>query len=586
VSRASTDLADQSGESRNRVYRGVGGIKGKFEAFGSPFNFDVSANYGRTDGDFYRTEIDQQKFVNALNVTRSPAGQIVCNPNPLRNAAPGSLSPIADPNCVPLDLFGTNRASDAARNYVTFRGHSSATIEQTDFLATLSSSDLFSLWGADPVGFSVGVEHRKESADFRPDPRQTSGITRNAPIPPVSGSFSTNEVFGELLIPLVSSQNNVPLIDTLEFEGRVRYVDNSVNGGFTAYTLGGRYRPVGDIEFRGNYTRSLRAPSVVELFFPQSPGISQFPDPCDTRLLTQGTNPAVRQANCAAFFSSYGITPGSFTSIAFGAAVPALTGGNPNLRNEAANSYTFGVVLRPSFLPKFQAAIDWNRIRVTDNITLLSPASIAEGCYDDPNFDTANPDAGNQYCRLFQRVRGGASNGQLVANPLTPGLQTTFVNGSFIKFEGLTAEASYRDISLSALGLPNSSLSIQGTLFYLHKFCSSDNGVAVRCFEGTTTNPRYSGQLDVTYSQEKFSLNLGANYRSSTIYDPFFTVESQDILKIKDQVLFDLSATFDVTEKTQFRFTVNNLLDTPPIFPTRIGDLLGRRFTVRVSHAF
>lgn len=47
-----------------------------------------------------------------------------------------------------------------------------------------------------------------------------------------------------------------------------------------------------------------------------------------------------------------------------------------------------------------------------------------------------------------------------------------------------------------------------------------------------------------------------------------------------------LGATFDATEKTQFRLPENHMLDTPPIFPTRIGDLLGRSFTVRVLHAF
>ena len=45
-----------------------------------------------------------------------------------------------------------------------------------------------------------------------------------------------------------------------------------------------------------------------------------------------------------------------------------LLGGNPNLNPEKATTKTLGVVLQPSFLPRFAATIDYWNIKVKDAI--------------------------------------------------------------------------------------------------------------------------------------------------------------------------------------------------------------------------
>lgn len=597
LSRASRDLVTNNASGTTEVLRGVAGIGGDFGLFGKTFNFEASANYGQSDSIFFSTTLDQQRFVNAINVTTNGAGQIVCNPNvtAATNVAPGAILPIADPSCVPLDVFGEGRASAAARAYVTGVQGAQARLEQQVYNINFGASDIVNLWSG-PVGFNAGFEHRVESGSFTPNAFQQAGRGRSVPIGANSGSFQTNEVFGEIAIPLVSPDNGVPLIYSLDLEGKVRYVDNSVNGGFTAYTYGARYTPFQGLQIRGNYTRSLRAPNITELFTPRQNIFNTFPDPCDTVNLGSGTRPAVRQANCAAFFSSYGITPGTFNSTARVATIAAVSGGDPTLANEKGSSYTFGVVLQPRFLPRFRMAVDWNRITVTGNIVSLSNANIAEGCYDNTDFDAANVDTANAFCSLFTRVRGGPFNGQLVNDAANPGLRQVFVNGAFISFQGLTAEAQY-NFPLSFVS-EDSRIDLSGTFFYLDRITSSNNAVTVNAAAGQlgsaapfNGSAQFSGQANIGYSDGTFGLDLQGNYQSDQRFNNLNTVETQDILQLNDYITFNLTASVKVQDNSILRFVTTNLFDVEAPFPAGVAgfgtyDYLGRRFAVSFEHKF
>ena len=98
-----------------------------------------------------------------------------------------------------------------------------------------------------------------------------------------------------MIIPLVSEKNDIPFLHELTITGKGRRVDNSVNGKFTAYTGGLQWAPVKDLQLRGNVTRSLRAPSLTELFTPVSPIFTQVADPCSTANINGGTRQATRQ---------------------------------------------------------------------------------------------------------------------------------------------------------------------------------------------------------------------------------------------------------------------------------------------------
>jgi hypothetical protein len=92
VSRASLDLADLTGFSTNKQYRAVAGARGDLNIFGRKFNYEVSSNVGRVDIKDTRQDLNAQNFINAVNVTRNAAGQIVCTATPAVQAAPGGAA--------------------------------------------------------------------------------------------------------------------------------------------------------------------------------------------------------------------------------------------------------------------------------------------------------------------------------------------------------------------------------------------------------------------------------------------------------------------------------------------------------------
>jgi outer membrane receptor protein involved in Fe transport len=613
ISRASRDLVNNNASAENVIWRGVAGLEGEFEVFNRKWNWQASANYGTTRLNFEQSVLNQQNFVNAVNVTTNTQGQVVCaGANVTTITVPTAIDPETlpaarrtdkvngsrfnaafptgqnytarpDPACVPLNIFGEGAPSQAAKDYVTGLALTSAELKQRVYNANFGG-DLFSLL-ADPIAFNVGYEHRDEEGGFVPNEFQQIGRGRAVAILPNSGKFNTDEVFGEVVLPLLNADNNIPLINTLEAIGKIRYVDNTVNGGFTSYTYGGRFKPISDIEFRGNFTRSFRAPAITELFTSQSDIFTTVPDPCDSRNVSGGTKPAIRAANCAAFYTAFGITsPASFQSNAVGATVRGTTSGDGNLKNEKADSWTMGAVLRPRFIPNLRIAIDYYDIRINGVITNLGAAALSTGCFDNINFNTADVQNANQFCSRLQRL----PNGQI--NP-DGGVRTGFVNGDYRAFRGWSVEANYK-FDLADIGLENAGkLDLQGSIFRTLMLEESANGVAVDFIDQEIGTPEWAGQFNIGYTRGGFGFDFQGNFQSSVLFDRDFTAETRDILVLDRYWSFNSSVSYKFKENSLVRLSVTNLFDADPPFPLAgaalgVYDTLGRRFSVAMQLRF
>lgn len=568
------DLGPLGTTSTNELWRVVGGLSGELSILGNPWNWEVYATYGRMKAHYDARAINLQKYANALNVTTNSSGVIVCDPNPTTLVLSG-VAPVADANCVPVNVFGMGAPSQAAVDYITEDADSFGGTSQQVYNINLSGA-LLDNW-AGPVSFAAGLEHRVEKGDFDPGEFLLEGRGRSVPVLGAAGSFNTKEAFGEVLLPIVAPENGIPLIRQAEIEAKIRYVDNSLTGGFTAYTLGGRLMPFPGLTLRGNYTRSLRAPSIVELFATESTLFVPLIDPCDVDNIASGPNPTVRQRNCQAFFDAYGIT-GNFQAIFDRAFIQGTTGGNANLQNETSRSYTFGAIWEPGFVPRLSLAVDWNRIRIEDQITRFGATTSLSGCFDDPNFDTTNPDFGNQFCALTTREIGGPNNGQIIRDPLNPRVSVNYANGAYIEMSGLTAQLNY------AMPTEIGRFSLGATYFYLDQYEDSLNAIVASNLEGEIGKPQHSAQVNLGYSTGPFSTNLQVNYASSMEFDDLITIEDQDILGVPESLLVNLSAGWRVEEGAQLRFSVTNLFDKDP--PLALGgtagvyDDLGRRFAI------
>lgn len=583
LSRASRDLVNNNGSSETDVYRGVVGLAGSFGAFDRLFNWEVSANWGRNDSTFFATVLNQQNFINALNVVRDASGNLVCTTTPVAGLViPGGGTPVADPGCVPLNLFGEGRPSQAARDYVTGITITDSVLQQRVFNANVGGTAFELPTG--PLDFNLGFEHRVEKGSFEPNDFQVRGLGRAVPILPNSGEFDTDEWFFETVLPLVNADWEIPGLNRFDLTGKFRNVDNTVNGSFDTYTYGFQYRPVADIEFRGNRTQSLRAPAIVELFTPVSNIFTFVPDPCDSRNVTGGTNPTVRQANCAAFYRQFNIAnPATFQSVAVNATIPGTLGGDPNLLNEEARSETIGVVLQPGFIPGFRMAVDYYKIEIDNAIANLNAAAIATGCFDNPSFDASDVNNANSFCQRIVR----RADGQIET------IRTGFVNGGFLDFTGQSLDMQYsRNLADFDVGLAGT-LDLNAALFRLRQLESSTNNVTIGDSLNTLGNPKRAYQYGAQYSLDDFTVGVQANYQSGQelVLDRFVTGDSQDITRVESYWSYNANFGYRFTDDVQLRLAVTNVTDKAPPFPLAGGaigvyDLLGRRYSLTLDWKF
>ena len=598
VSRASDDLSDNTGYNETRIYYGVGGVRGDFETMGRTVNFESYASYGLVRSLDFGEGLNSQRFINATNVTTNAAGQIVCTTAQTRPggfAAPGG-TPIADPNCVPLNILGEGRASDAARAYVIQDTVVTSEQEQFVFNANLATT-LFKLFGND-IGISAGYEHREEKALFQPDAFTVAGLGRSVPIGGLQGKYNLDEAFGEVVVPLFTPDNNFFLSSATLF-GRGRYTDNSIVGSNFAYTVGGTFAPIRDIEFRGNYTQSFRSPAITELFLPVVNAFSTVPDLCQANSRNLGPAPAVRAANCAAFIAAFPGTNFNVPDPASTATVASQSGGNIDLGNEKATSYTFGAIIRPRFIPRLAITADYINIRLDGPIANLTAAQVASGCFDNENFDTSDVLNANAFC---SRITRNPATGRVSNDPLVPGIRTGFVNGNVIKFSGIQGTIGY-SLPLSGIGLPGE-LSASGDMLYVRRRVNDITGVAPVRIDGQLSDPEFAGQLRIRYVDKKFGINTTFNYTGEQLFSrlnreqgqPSQGTDAREIDQLDDFVIVNAGLFIDPTEDFRLTFSVNNVFNRqgqkyfgeliPASFLNSGGDQIGRRFSASARVRF
>ncbi|MBC8027939.1 MAG: TonB-dependent receptor [Steroidobacteraceae bacterium] len=581
LSRAHRDLTVNNARSESELYQIVLGASGNFALGERRFDWEAYANVGRFEGTYYSTQLNRQRFVNALNVV-NVGGQLQCSANPGYANLPaanagrvlvGGEAPVADPACVPLDIFGEGRRSGAALAYVSSIQRTTTEMEQQVFNANIGS-ELFDIWGG-PIRYNVGFERRHERGEFRPDDYLAAGLGRTAALAGPMGSYTTNELFAEAVVPLVSEKNDVPGIHALTLTAKGRRVDNTVNGAFTAYTGGLQWSPIPSLELRGNVTRSLRAPSLTELYTPESPLFTQVADPCSLGAPV-GQRPEVRAANCQAFYTEYGLpADGSWLSNAITSSVPGSSQGESSLRNESANAWTAGFVFRPRGEHDFMLAVDWIDIRIDGVITNLFAGDIAGACFD----NVAYP---NQYCdRIERNPPGSLQPGQITF------VQTGYINGAFQSTAGVTAEGRYRR------ELGNSGAIELGLSYYrLREELRSATGLTTTDTREVLGSPTDSVQLNLSYETGRFGALWQTNYLSQQLYNRALTINQRDVLEVGSNYVHNLSVHIEPTERAVVRLAVTNLLDGAPPFP--IGgdsfngnyEFLGRRYSLSLTYDF
>lgn len=378
------------GEMHDRdLFRVVGGAEGTFN---DDWHYEVSVNYGHLSTrmrslnnlKLFDLNGNEDGFLLAINAVRNTAGQIVCAVNADADATNDS------PNCAPINVFGVGAPSKEALGFIntTARRHESAQQFVASAFMSGDSSQWFSLQGG-PMAFALGSEYRTEKASSAYDELTASGGTfLNAIQPFLPPTLEVKDVFAELRFPVLK---DLPLIKefTIEAAGRSSKYNNATGSVF-AYNMGATWSPVSDIRFRGNYSKSIRAPTQGDLYSTPSQSFALLGDPCDVLYITNNPN---RAANCAAA----GIPVGFINQPAREESTSFSEGGNPTLKEETGRSLTVGAIYTPDFLPGFSVAVDYYRIDVKNLIASLSAQTILNSCYN------STTGIGSSYCSTVNR---------------------------------------------------------------------------------------------------------------------------------------------------------------------------------------
>ena len=402
-------------ENNNAVSMYSVGVEGNFDLNDQTFNYAAGYSIGNTEIYSDAPGVIGARYAAALDVGINPnTGEIDCRMNydPARDPALYDYSPFAPGfftggtlfgpsllgsigDCAPLNILGRGAPSQAARDYIGTNLRTNAFIEQEVTYGVLSG-DLFDLPGG-TVKAAMGFEARVEQGDYNSSAIQNLELTRSAARPSLGGGYEVDADYYEVSVPLLGNDLTLPGVMSLVADYSARTIDNTIAGSYDVDATSLNWRIMDDLAVRYSEQTAVKAPDLGDLFLPQITAFSRADDPCDYRFRDVGRNPEQRRANCDA----EGI-PADFVSLVVNATARGVTGGNPNLINEVADTVSTGIVYQPNwwgdvFFGSLNLAADYIEIELTDYVTSFSLSQNMAACYD---YDTY---PNSQFCDSFTR---------------------------------------------------------------------------------------------------------------------------------------------------------------------------------------
>jgi outer membrane receptor protein involved in Fe transport len=326
-----------------------------------------------------------------------------------------------------------------------------------------------------PLQYALGYTYRENSFDYTPDNLSdtqniTDPITGLFPNEHSGGEFDVSEIYGELLIPIIEDG---PIgVEHFRVELGARVSDWSMEQmpnletykALMDWAVSPRYR------IRGGFNRAFRAPNLGELFFRRTQVFAAggaTRDWCSQNLSAPGTFSATAPDHVAAVAAGPGGNPpavpaqlgnptpqtlhtldmcrqlmgseGAFLyydnrpfteqATAGGVGIP-ISFGNPNLREEQADTWTIGVAM--DILEDWQLTVDWYQIQIENMIALESGDTTYQQCLDlafNPSGSLTHP-----ACVRIER------------NPGTGGgatVERSFTNAGIADFSGVDLQLTW-----------------------------------------------------------------------------------------------------------------------------------------------
>jgi outer membrane receptor protein involved in Fe transport len=570
VDKSDLDGAGDIADDQTTFFQVMAGVKGKM--FGD-WNWNVQGNSG--------VSVFQQGYNNigsnanadaAAYVVTGANGQPVCGPlasNPTINAqaavTKAQLLSQVSPGCVPYNIFGTAARNSPAQQYIlnptladgTFGGKDRfiAHIRQTTVMADVSGTP-FALPAGD-LNFAAGANYRTNSYDQAVTANDLNSNYATLNARPVSISQSVWEVYTEIGAPVV---RNLPFAEAVNLSGAVRYTDYSISGGVTTWKFGGTWDINDEWRVRATRSQDIEAPNFSQLAPVTVSGGATLNNP------VSGVSARIPTSN---------------------------TVGNPSLKPEVSQNYTYGIVFSSDYdwLPGFQASWDYYRLKISGVIASVGAQQIINLCLLNQN---------QTYCNMIQ-FTGSNTN-------TTFGIQA--INSQPLNLSSEIQDGHDFNISehldLDQFGLPGS-VDFSTLAAYINQ------QRVIQTLGGTTTNlnnagmsgsPRWSVTPRLTYTLDRLATTLRMRYYSPIKYSnlvvgpdsPAYNPASSTSINRNiwpGATTFDLQVAYDVLKQSednqnlQVYFNMNNVFDKdPPLIWQYVSeyDVMGRYFELGLRY--
>lgn len=482
---------------------------------------------------------------------------------------------------------------------------------------------------------AVGYQKRRNKALFYPDILQstvsfTDQVVGVYPTGYLDASTSVDDYYFETLIPLLQGKTGA---QRLELELGVRYSDYEHVEEETTWKSLVNWQINDWVRLRGGFNRATRAPNLGELFLnPQEifTAGGNFGDPCGVRSNAPWGARGVQEdpqlfpweqpvlGNYAPGQTEQGAEStklicqelmggaGSLAANRFydesdasgdggGPFAWVIQEGNPNLKSETADTWTFGFVMNSPFdspwLSGGTLAFDWYKVDIKDAIMLYSLDWAAYQCFGTrivTNADEAREQAATDACQRHPR--------DLVSGvPLNTWV--TYDNLGTIETAGFDAQVNWF-LRLPELGmeLPGTiGLNLQATVLDYYRTRSTPGFFDPEIEWAGSLGPQMastnSGAYDyrlfgtLSYTQNNWSVSLRWRHLPSVwtagyarqqalvehnqsvaagaegiylLYTPSTEIETDSYN------VFDLAFNWNINEMLTFRGGITNLFDTDP----------------------
>ena len=535
-----------------------------------------------------------------------------------------------------LNFFERDSITQDCFDAIGARLQNKSSVRQTIVETNLQGS-LFEL-PAGSLQMALGASYRENEYDFVNDNLTSQGRSFNDqalgiyPSADSSGQINVREVYGELLIPILS---DIPAIQQLNLELGGRISDYSTTGTSYTYKVLGEWEVNNWLRFRGGYNRAERAPNIAELFLApeQTFGAANGGDVCSINNLNPysanpDTNPngftdalnlcgqlLEASGNAQADDEFYGIdyrqllgansrdeledlitaTQGAGAVFAF----PSLQG-NPDLQPEKADTWTVGAVIQSPFtapaLSRMRLAVDYYSIKVSDAIGITSVDIVQRQCFD----PALNPglDVNNFFCQGANRNRSGALDDVFRTYQNNGGFKTTGLDVALDwAFDAGPGTVNFNTLFNYIFDMKAKELDIDPYTEYAGTLGPSINGL-----NGSTYEYRVFTTLG--YSWEGLSLALQWRHLPSIKSEQAAQFPNTTVTGVPESYnLFNLNGSAEVMDNMTLRFGVDNLFNkAPPLagrntapppgvlpggsFNAANYDVMGRRFYLGANIKF